>query len=174
MKGLCLQPLSYKSAAQPWLEWNQPRTTKAYPRVNPEVCDPATLWMMTGWEVWHSDLWYPLISCCWLTDESLSVNCELEPSHETSCTMETHTWMLTGSHFQTNIYAHKGLYSSCLTTLCSYSQHALFFSNKVYYPSIISRCNLLLHFHEYFSDLSQIQRWKITCFSVNLQSMATN
>lgn len=49
----------------------------------------------------------PLISSnllLWLTDKSLSVNCELKPSHETCCTMENHTWMLTGSHFQTHTH----------------------------------------------------------------------
>lgn len=87
----------------------------------------------------------------WLTDESFRVNCELEPSHEICCTMGTHTQdadMLTLSD------TYKRLYSSFWTTSCSFSTQAVF-STKACYCRITNQCNLILHFHDYFSNLLQ-------------------
>lgn len=114
---------------------------KRVPCVTPKVYTPSILRMPTGWgDFWHGNLWYWIFSSFAMTGR-WKIRWFV-----TSCTMETTDRL---KRWPNHTQTHEWLHSSMLDHIQS-----LFFT-KVWYSSIISQFDLLLHSYKYFNSISQ-------------------
>lgn len=140
-----------------------------YPHITPEVCTYATLWMTTGWDDFDTEtFWYRLIFVCdWQMKASVwTVNWSLLMRPPVQ-------WKFILECWQAHIFKHTQTASLFMLDHIPYLQPTGFFLNQSVLLLHNQSIQSLFTLNECFSNLSQIHRWEIICFQVNLQSMAT-